>query len=89
MAICGDCNQEMLLVTSCSVDTVMINSEQFDRLPYKPVDFNRDVGPDHRCHDCGVAAGGFHHPGCDMERCPKCAGQMICCECPAYGEEEE
>lgn len=31
------------------------------------------------CHDCGVKEGGKHHPGCDMERCPKCKGQLIMC----------
>jgi hypothetical protein len=25
---------------------------------------------DFRCHDCGVAVGGYHHPGCDWERNP-------------------
>jgi len=33
------------------------------------------------CHDCGVATGGIHHPGCDMERCHRCGIQLISCEC--------
>lgn len=28
--------------------------------------------PPERCHDCRVKIGGFHHPGCDVERCPIC-----------------
>jgi hypothetical protein len=33
------------------------------------------------CHDCGVALGEFHKPGCDWERCPFCRGQLLSCEC--------
>jgi len=34
-----------------------------------------------RCHDCGTPDGGLHHAGCDMEECPKCGYQAICCPC--------
>ena len=33
------------------------------------------------CHDCGIKWGLVHHVGCDVERCPKCEGQMIRCDC--------
>jgi len=36
-----------------------------------------------RCHDCGVPEGALHRPGCDMERCPFCGGQLITCSCQA------
>jgi hypothetical protein len=34
-----------------------------------------------KCHDCGCKHGEFHEPGCDMERCPFCLGQLITCDC--------
>ena len=45
--------------------------------------------PDGRCHDCGIKHGNRHHPGCDVERCPKCEGQLISCGCLDEKEEEE
>jgi len=36
---------------------------------------------DKKCHDCGCMEGERHVPGCDMERCPFCGGQLISCDC--------
>lgn len=33
------------------------------------------------CHDCDANPGEFHDPGCDVERCPYCGGQLISCDC--------
>jgi hypothetical protein len=42
-----------------------------------------------RCHDCNVLVGGFHHPGCDTEECPKCHGQLISCGCLDDPEDDD
>jgi hypothetical protein len=39
------------------------------------------------CHDCGVVKGQYHVPGCDVERCPVCGGQLISCHCRGHEDE--
>jgi hypothetical protein len=34
------------------------------------------------CKDCCVRWAQVHVPGCDVEICPPCGGQLISCECP-------
>lgn len=72
-------------ITSCDGNVVIDfpDGTQLAALPYE----NEYREDDHRCHDCNVKLGGFHHPNCDMEVCPKCKGQLISCGC--LDEEDE
>ena len=57
-----------------------IAGKKFERVRYG--DEKEDWGADRRpCHDCGVRKGEVHIFGFDVERCPVCGGQVICCEC--------
>lgn len=78
---CRDCKKEMLKVASCNKPTLIISKggEKCEIVKRDTSYF--DVGI--HCHDCGIKnkAGNIHHFGCDMERCPKCGGQLITCGC--------
>lgn len=76
MATCDLCKQDMLKAKACKGDR-MVRFPDGARLAVIPHDPDAD-GP---CGDCGVAPGGVHHSGCDMERCPRCQGQLISCAC--------
>lgn len=81
--ICDWCKNEMLDGVSCAGNTEVKypDGTVLPSVAYAPGD------PDQRCHDCRAPAGGKHHPGCDMERCPRCGGQLISCGC-LDGQEE-
>jgi hypothetical protein len=67
----------------------LIAGEEMPRIRYGEEE--DDWGADHKpCHDCFVLKGQFHvGPGCDVERCPSCGGQVIGCDCEYYGDEPE
>ena len=78
MVLCEECDKEMSDDTteSCTLETIIIDGNEYPR----DTEYY-DVGV--RCHDCNIVnkKGNYHHLGCDMERCPKCGGQLISCGC--------
>jgi hypothetical protein len=77
MAICKYCHQEMETADTCTANTYVVFPDG-TRLPASTEHFGEPGG---RCHDCGIKHGGHHHPGCDVERCPRCGMQLITCGC--------
>lgn len=69
MTVCDFCDQEMSETDHCQHG---IDKSVIPDIPNLKL---------RNCGDCGVAPGALHHPGCDMEQCPRCSGQSISCNC--------
>jgi len=76
--ICTTCGKLMSDETDNCDSNCEIVYEDGLVLPVSLEHFNE---PDGRCHDCSIKHGRQHHPGCDVERCPRCGGQRITCGC--------
>ncbi len=81
-ALCKECKRGMIESDGCGLFGIpMKDGSTGDPIKYGKelrADWGRDGG---RCHDCGARPGHYHHPGCDVEECPGCGGQLIGCEC--------
>ena len=79
MAVCSWCNAEMTTARSCTLDALHREGRRLAMVPCGAEPGYRSTRG--RCGDCGVARGGWHHPGCDVQRCPACGGQLVSCDC--------
>lgn len=64
-----------------------LNGSLVRRVPYGEEQTDWDAA-NRACHDCRVLRGELHVPGCDVEECPACGGQVFMCEC-SFDEDDE
>lgn len=84
---CGDCGQAMDPGVGCTLTHVSLTQKgkSVKRIFCgEGDDWGADC-PGGVCGDCNAGPGQPHHPGCDIERCPNCGGQMLMC----LGEPDE
>lgn len=60
-----------------------ITEYEIEGFAYERIKYGNELDPwpPGPCHDCAVLRGQYHVPGCDVERCPRCQGQAIGCDC--------
>ncbi len=78
---CQRCGNDSSAVDGCNDATF---PDGTPAIPYgsEPAYVERwRASPVSGCHDCGARVGGTHHWACDLERCPKCGGQLLFCAC--------
>ena len=64
----------------------VINGQPYERVRFGDEPWAGEL--EDFCADCRVTRGDFHLPGCDIEQCPRCSGQVVACRC-FYDEHDE
>ena len=78
--ICPACGQDKRDAESCGGPMLQVAGQVYERVRFGQESGNRWEEFDF-CPECGVSHGGLHHPGCDIEECPRCRTQYLSCDC--------
>ena len=87
MAVCPQCEGEMMEEISCLSEPIPIGGDFFEPIRWGDEKRRSRWVIDFPCRDCRTPVGGVHHPGCCVERCPACLGQAL--GCPCFGTDDD
>jgi hypothetical protein len=82
-ATCDYCGNEQAPGTPC-LALAQVEGIWYHRVPFSSPSPSRGLRT--TCRDCNVVEGQHHHRGCCVEKCPRCLGQAISCECRWEGD---
>lgn len=88
MTICTYCERDMSNTPTCQPTIIPTADGDLQPTRYGSELHDRGASAGNQCGDCGVQPGGYHHPNCDLEECPRCLGQMLSCGCVVLRDEE-
>jgi hypothetical protein len=88
MAVRQACSNEMRPASSCLKFDFRFADDPnvYEPLRYGEEEDDWGVLSGKNCHDCNCPPAAYHHVGCDVERCPRCGGQAISCDCEQLEE---
>jgi hypothetical protein len=79
-ARCEDCGRAMEEGGTCALRNLVLAGRSYPRILWMS---DQELN----CRDCAVRPGAIHHRYCSQERCPRCDGQLISCDCPGPAPE--
>ncbi|MFH1904322.1 MAG: hypothetical protein ABIK53_02205 [bacterium] len=80
-----DKTQKEEIIKAQKIETFTIDGAKYKRIRYGSREEGSDLSSgdyaNTPCHNCSVIRGRLHAFYCDMEKCPKCMGQLLNCKC--------
>lgn len=79
---CAHCCQDTSVGEGCTSDVITYPDGTIEEaIPYGEEGSSPLSEPPEHCRACGAPRGGYHHPFCPVEECPRCGCRLMRCGC--------